>query len=108
MAIDYDANEIIVSFSGTNPLSIRNWIDDLDAFQTSYPLCSSGCKVHKGFYNTYLSVQEQVLTLLKKYVSANPTAKISVTGHSLGNRIESKQFFVIVVVTNTTDVQVLL
>jgi len=41
--------------SCTDPLSIKNWIDDINTFKQSYKWCS-GCEVHKGFYNTYLSV----------------------------------------------------
>jgi hypothetical protein len=81
---DSDANEIIVSFSGTNPLSIQNWIDDLDFFQTAYPYCS-GCQVHRGFYNTYLSVDSQVKNLIKNFTSQHPSASIAITGHSLGS-----------------------
>ena len=80
---DADANEVIVSFSGTNPLSIQNWIDDLDFFQTPYPYCD-GCQVHRGFYNTYLSVDSQVKDLVKNFTSQHPTATLAITGHSLG------------------------
>eukprot|EP01040_Poterioochromonas_malhamensis_P010694 gene10694-11650_t len=80
---DSDANEIIVSFSGTNPLSIQNWIDDLDFFQTAYPYCSD-CQVHRGFYNTYLSVDSQVKELVKNFTSQHPSASLAITGHSLG------------------------
>ncbi len=44
---DADANEILIAFSGTDPFSIQNWIDDLDFFKTPYPLCN-GCEVHEG------------------------------------------------------------
>jgi hypothetical protein len=88
VAMDHDANEIIISFSGTNPISIRNWIDDLDFIQTSYPLCPSGCKVHQGFYDTYKSVNDQVIDLLSQYVKAYPSATISITGHSLGSLLK--------------------
>ena len=85
VAYDGVANEIIVSFSGTDPASIRNWIDDIDFLKTEYPYCSdSGCKVHEGFYRTYTSVDESVKSILSGFVSAHPTASISVTGHSLG------------------------
>eukprot|EP01035_Chromulina_nebulosa_P023537 gene23537-30518_t len=83
IAYDFDENEIIISFSGTDPLSIRNWIDDLDFIKTDYPLCD-GCKVHRGFYNTYLTVADDVRSLLSEYVNAFPSATISITGHSLG------------------------
>lgn len=80
---DGDANEVIVSFSGTNPLSIRDWIDDLDFIKTSYPYCE-GCNVHQGFYNTYLSLNTDVKNLVTSYQSQHPSATLAITGHSLG------------------------
>lgn len=68
---------------GTDPLSIQNWIDDLDFFKTSYPYCS-GCEVHEGFWNAYKSIDSQVKSAVAKFVSSYPSAKLSVTGHSLG------------------------
>ena len=85
VAYDGNANEIIVSFSGTDPASIRNWIDDIDFLKTDYPYCAdSGCRVHEGFYRTYTSVDESVKSILNGFVSSHPSASISVTGHSLG------------------------
>lgn len=83
VAYDPDANEIIVAFSGTDPLSIRNWIDDINFVKVDYPYCA-GCEVHKGFYNTFQSVQEQVQNLTASYMSQYPGATLTVTGHSLG------------------------
>eukprot|EP01038_Epipyxis_sp_PR26KG_P005660 gene5660-7816_t len=83
VAYDADANEIIVSFSGTDPLSIQNWLDDLNFIQTDYPYCTD-CKVHKGFYQSYLSASSAVLSLVKQYQASYPSATLSVTGHSLG------------------------
>lgn len=80
---DGDANEIIVSFSGTDPLSIRDWMDDLNFFKTDYPYCS-GCQVHEGFYNTYLSVQDDVKSYVSSFQAQHPTATLAITGHSLG------------------------
>ncbi len=80
---DPDAKEIIVAFAGTDPLSIENWIDDLDFIQTDYPYCS-GCKVHEGFYRSYLSVSDQVKSLVNSYMSQYPNSTLTVTGHSLG------------------------
>jgi hypothetical protein len=80
---DGDANEIIVSFSGTNPLSIRNWIDDLNFLKTNYPYCD-GCEVHQGFYNAYLSVQDSVKSYVSSFQAQHPSASLAVTGHSLG------------------------
>lgn len=83
--VGYDsvANEVIVSFSGTDPLAIENWIDDLDFIKEGYSYCS-GCEVHKGFYESYKSVDSTVKSLVTSYQSQHPSASISITGHSLG------------------------
>lgn len=83
--VGYDAaaNEIVVAFSGTDPLSIRNWLDDLNFFKTKYPYCD-GCEVHEGFYNTYLSVHDDVKGFVSAYQQQYPTATLAITGHSLG------------------------
>ena len=83
VAYDPKANEIIVSFSGTDPLSIANWIDDIDTLKENYPYCSN-CQVHEGFYHAYLSVDAAVKSLLNSFLASYPTATIAVTGHSLG------------------------
>ena len=80
---DSDANEVIVAFAGTNPLSIQNWIDDLDMIQTDYPLCP-GCKVHEGFYRSYNSVRDTVRGLIDSYREKHQNATLAITGHSLG------------------------
>jgi len=74
---------IIVSFSGTNPLSVKNWIDDISTVKVVYPHCS-GCLVHEGFYHTYLSVQTELHTALQALIREYPNIPIQITGHSLG------------------------
>lgn len=83
VAYDPSVNEILVAFAGTDPLSIQNWINDLSFIQTDYPYCS-GCKVHQGFYRSYESVHDQIITLLNQYQAQYPNATLSITGHSLG------------------------
>ena len=83
VAYDPDVNEIIIAFAGTDPLSIRNWIDDIDFIKTDYPYCS-GCEVHEGFYKTFQSVQDQVFSLTNSYMIQYPNATLTMTGHSLG------------------------
>lgn len=52
---------VVVTFSGTDPRSIKNWIDDLEAapIAHAYEGCES-CKVHRGFLAAYDVVQDQV------------------------------------------------
>ena len=84
VAYDPTANEIIVSFSGTDPLSIQNWIDDLDFIQTSYGYCGNDCKVHQGFYKSFNSTVDQVKSLVNSAYASHSSATLSITGHSLG------------------------
>jgi len=85
--VGYDPknNFIMVAFSGTDPLNIREWISDIDT--VTVPFTTGGCSnctVHKGFYHAYLTVQSQVLQLVKTWKTSSPSATIQVTGHSLG------------------------
>mmetsp|Transcript_21549 Transcript_21549/g.28061 ORF Transcript_21549/g.28061 Transcript_21549/m.28061 type:complete len:271 (-) Transcript_21549:188-1000(-) len=89
-----DTNTIVISFAGTNPLSIQDWIDDIDFIQTDFngygninvDDCTD-CEVHKGFYETYMSIADQVHNALDYYLSVHSDADIVVTGHSLGAAI---------------------
>jgi hypothetical protein len=82
---NYLDNAIVVAFSGTDPFAIRMWLDDAEATPVDYPPCASqGCKVHKGFYDTYLALQNEVWNAVGTLIKAFPNAKIQVTGHSLG------------------------
>jgi hypothetical protein len=72
---------IYVVFRGSS--SIQNWLSDLDAVLTPYPLCSD-CNVHKGFYVTEQSCYSNVLTQVKNLKSKYPNYSVIVTGHSLG------------------------
>ena len=83
--VGYDgtANEIVVSFSGTDPTSIRNWITDLKFRKVKYPYCDK-CEVHNGFYHAFQSVEDDVKKFVSSFQAQYPTATLAVTGHSLG------------------------
>lgn len=85
-AYNPDEDEVLIVFRGTEPLSIKNWIDDLDTFYTDYPACS-GCKVHEGFYHTYLDIRATILSSAKRLFSKYPNSRKLVTGHSLGGAL---------------------
>jgi len=75
---------IVLAFAGTDDASIRNWIEDFNfPRKKPYSNCKK-CSVHEGFYNAYESVQEQVRAAIKSLSQTHPTAKIIITGHSLG------------------------
>jgi len=80
----YVNGTIIISFRGTIPSSLANWITDLQFAQTApYPNID-GAEVHSGFYAAYSAVQSQVLSQLNALHSKFPKAPIFLTGHSLG------------------------
>jgi len=72
---------IFVAFRGSESLS--NWISNLDAVLTTYPLCAN-CNVHAGFYAAEKNVINGIITEVKRLKGLYPTYSIVVTGHSLG------------------------
>ena len=55
---------VVITFSGTDPKSIKNWIDDLEAAPIAHVYgneCEE-CKVHRGFLAAYGVVQDQVMS----------------------------------------------
>lgn len=80
---------IIVGFRGTNPLDLKDWIDDIWYFPTSGPYGGcTGCEVHDGFYQSYLHLSSQMYEAVNKYGGAN-APEIHVTGHSLGGAMST-------------------
>lgn len=77
---------IVVAYRGSE--SINDWVTNLDAIQTSCPPewnAISGCKVHKGFYNTVrLNTIDVVTDQVKALRAQFPSYQIMITGHSLG------------------------
>jgi hypothetical protein len=75
------AQELIVAFRGT--LSLTNLNSDenytLANFDT-LPSCS-GCQVHGGYYLAWLSVLDQVQSLVATQTAAFPGYSLIITGH---------------------------
>eukprot|EP01138_Halocafeteria_seosinensis_P010606 gb/GECG01010831.1/.p1 GENE.gb/GECG01010831.1/~~gb/GECG01010831.1/.p1 ORF type:complete len:320 (+),score=30.57 gb/GECG01010831.1/:1-960(+) len=77
------AADTVISFRGTIPSSIQDWIDDLYFTEEApYPYCS-GCKVHSGFYDTYSALKPQIKEALND-LGVDSSTNIQITGHSLG------------------------
>ena len=49
----------------------------------------SGCKVHRGFHNVYEDIANNLLACAYTLKSNHPSAKITVTGHSLGAAVST-------------------
>uniref|UniRef100_A0A7S1PZC0 Fungal lipase-type domain-containing protein n=1 Tax=Neobodo designis TaxID=312471 RepID=A0A7S1PZC0_NEODS len=77
-------NQVVVSFRGSTTL--LNFIEDAEVWKVDYPNCpaSMGCKVHAGFYHTYLYAKPRIFAEVAALMQAHPSASIVVTGHSLG------------------------
>jgi pimeloyl-ACP methyl ester carboxylesterase len=52
----------------------------------SSDICS-GCKVHRGFWNSWTEARDGVLAAVKSAAAVNPGYKLVVVGHSLGGAI---------------------
>jgi len=75
-------NRIVVSFRGS--ANLTNWIEDFD-FVTLVPYAECPeCKVHEGFYKSWVSVARGITAAVKELRAHMPKADILVTGHSLG------------------------
>ncbi|CAB4488055.1 unnamed protein product [Rhizophagus irregularis] len=77
---------IIVSYRGTQPGSIRNYITDFVIYQDTYSP-KPDTKVHHGFLNAWEQIQPQVTDDLIKLIQENPDFRIGFMGHSLGGAL---------------------
>jgi len=76
--------EIIVSFRGTAPTSIANWIADIEYLQSDGGYNGVSAKVHDGFLRSYQAVAGNVLSEIMNLTSQFPDYDLILTGHSLG------------------------
>ncbi|EAR96490.1 lipase family protein (macronuclear) [Tetrahymena thermophila SB210] len=79
-----DNDAIVISFRGT--VDLNNWGADLSAAWYNYPnqLCTGTCQVHTGFFTNYQSIVNQLKSNFKVLKAKYPSAKVYLTGHSLG------------------------
>lgn len=86
--VGYDSNEnaVIAAFRGTDPLRVRSWMVDLEsAVQVQYPYADcKGCQVAEGFYSAFAAIRNEAVSAVTKLVAQYPSARIMITGHSLG------------------------
>ncbi|ORZ04953.1 lipase [Absidia repens] len=74
--------EIFLVFKGTS--SFGNAVADMIFVKTKYHPVNGGASVHKGFYESYMLVQQKVLSLMGQEIKKHSDYHVTVTGHSLG------------------------
>ncbi|TNV76611.1 hypothetical protein FGO68_gene5194 [Halteria grandinella] len=81
VAYNKDNNEVVVAFRGS--VNVENWITNMNFLQMQYPGHGSAA-VHRGFYEAFMAVEGQVMTSLGAILAQHPSARVVITGHSLG------------------------
>jgi predicted lipase len=75
---------VIVSFRGTNPISIQNWVDDFQYQHVAGHFVGLNVSVHYGFQHSYEQHAAKVWSSLSSLLVQYPSYKLVITGHSLG------------------------
>lgn len=81
IAVDYTAQEIVISVRGTSSLS--NWLTDLVWAPQPTAMCRD-CWAHLGFLFAYSEIVKTVNATLSSATKLYPSYKITLAGHSLG------------------------
>jgi hypothetical protein len=84
-----DERELIVAVPGAS--TTRDFLSVSQLFQVDWNApfikCSGGCKVHAGTVLAWASVEEEIVSALRRELSKTPGYKLVLTGHSLGGAI---------------------
>jgi predicted lipase len=81
-AYDPSDDTVVASFRGT--INAEDWLYDLETFKTNPYVDSPEVYVHKGFYESYSAMKDEVSRSLAALSDEKGTNKVKITGHSLG------------------------
>jgi len=82
--LGYNPNTATIEVAYRGSSSPLNWVDDFLAFnQVDYPGVK-GALVHRGFYNTWLSLNDTITSNVQALKKTYPSYTVAITGHSLG------------------------
>ncbi|KAJ1970220.1 hypothetical protein IWQ62_000047 [Dispira parvispora] len=82
LALNVKLHTLVMSFRGTD--NKEGAIADLRANLIQWPPEIPESRVHRGFYDSYMSIRPELLTALKLYMAKCTWCDLTVTGHSLG------------------------
>lgn len=82
---DDDAKYIIVAYRGSR--SIKNWISNFAMALFEVPAFCKECRIHKGFYEAYLEVKDEIWNAVQDQEKQYPGYKLVTVGHSLGGAV---------------------
>lgn len=86
-ATNSEPDYLVLSFRGTNPGSLQNWITNLRTSKVvPYPTVADA-QVHAGFFLAYLSVADKLQRAMSILLTHYPDAHVLITGHSLGGAL---------------------
>lgn len=81
----FPANELVLAFRGSStPVDLDYDLDYVLVNPTLSNVACSGCQVHRGFQEAYLSLSSQVRSAVTAAQSQYPLSSLTITGHSLG------------------------
>ncbi|KAJ3218551.1 hypothetical protein HDU67_005110 [Dinochytrium kinnereticum] len=80
-------NTVVVAYRGSS--NIQNWIQNLAFIRVDANIANapSAVSVHFGFQNIWNAVSSDVTPAVSALLKANPSATVSVVGHSLGGAV---------------------
>lgn len=88
IGVDHQLQAVAVSFRGSD--NVANFLTDANIGTVKYEddkICQN-CKVHRGFYNSYVRLGKQGLkAAIDEAVNSNPSYQVFFTGHSLGGAV---------------------
>jgi hypothetical protein len=96
--VGYDKvkKRVVVAFRGTEPSSLYNWVENLDAAHSALPEAKAQDgvgRVHSGFADAYDSVRKGIISYLidlrTKYERLWHHVEVEISGHSLGGALST-------------------
>ena len=95
IAVNHEFQEIVIAFRGTT--NLLNVAEDLTSIESAFeaagvkyeeenisPAVSNNIYVHKGFYDAWKSLKDDINDKLDSLIKLYPGYSVVVTGHSLG------------------------